>query len=217
MGSCRKHSHSIMKKRKKSVLKSKTDALDIVDGPRANGTRAGSAGIQKSPESTKIAEAAEQRVARWMSETFGTEDRALQDQLLCQATSAVSDFAGKEMATFDHVAAALRGIRPQDALEGMLATQMVAVHTLAMTCMQRAAWNDQSDLGIEVNLNRATKLLRTFAIQTEALNRYRGRGEQKMFVEHVHVHKGAQAVVGSVSQSGFGKNTKNRSSSDESE
>jgi hypothetical protein len=150
-----------------------------------------------------------------MTETFGTEDRALQDRLLCQATSAVSDFAGREMTTFDHVAAALRGIRPQDALEGMLATQMVAVHTLAMTCMQRATANDQPDLGVEVNLNRATKLMRTFVMQTEALYRYRGRGEQKMVVEHVHVHKGGQAIVGPVSQKDNRNNTKCGSRADE--
>jgi len=63
---------------------------------------------------------------------------------------------------------------------------------------------DKSDLGVEVNINRATKLMRTFANQTEALGRYRGKGEQKMTVEHVHVYKGGQAIVGQVSQ----KNTR---------
>jgi hypothetical protein len=48
------------------------------------------------------------------------------------------------------------------------------------------------------------KLLRTFAAQTEALQRYRGKGQQKVTVEHVHVHTGGQAIVGSVSQSGGG-------------
>jgi hypothetical protein len=152
-----------------------------------------------------------------MAVTFGTEDRALQDQLLCQAASAVSDFAGRELKTFDHLAAALHGIRPQDSLEGMLATQMVAVHTLAMTCMGRVAREEQSDLGVEVNLNRATKLMRTFGIQTEALGRYRGKGEQKMVVEHVHVHKGGQAIVGPVSQNSTRNNVKCGSSSNEGE
>lgn len=30
----------------------------------------------------------------------------------------------------------------------------------------------------------------------EALNRHRGKGQQKVAVEHVHVHAGGQAVVG---------------------
>jgi hypothetical protein len=39
-------------------------------------------------------------------------------------------------------------------------------------------------------------------MQMEALQRYRGKGEQKMVVEHVHVHQGGQAIVGSVHQGG---------------
>lgn len=169
--------------------------------------------MEQSPKSKEVSEAAKRMFAKWMTETFGTEDQALQGQLLLQAASAVSDCTGRELKTFDHVAAALRGIRPQDSLEGMLATQMVAVHNMAMTCMGRAALQDQSDLGVEVNLNRATKLMRTFVIQTEALGRYRGKGEQKMVVEHVQVHKGGQAIVGQVSQN----NTRNASSNDEAE
>jgi hypothetical protein len=140
------------------------------------------------------------RLAARLTETFGTADPALQDQLQSQAASAVTDFEGREIETYDHLSAALYGIRPKDSLEGMLATQMVAVHSLAMTCMGRAAWKDQPDVGIELYLNRATKLMRTFVIQTEALARYRGKGEQKMVVEHVHVHRGGQAIVGPVSQ-----------------
>ena len=61
------------------------------------------------------------------------------------------------------------------------------------------------------NGNLAVKLLRTFAAQTEALQRYRGKGQQKVTVEHVHVHTGGQAIVGSVSQSGGGRdNDQNR-------
>ena len=52
------------------------------------------------------------------------------------------------------------------------------------------------------NGNLAVKLLRTFVAQTEALQRYRGKGQQKVVVEHVHVHTGGQAIVGSVNQSG---------------
>ena len=47
-------------------------------------------------------------------------------------------------------------------------------------------------------------LIRTFAAQTEALQRYRGKGQQKVTVEHVHVHTGGQAIVGAVSQPGGG-------------
>ena len=36
----------------------------------------------------------------------------------------------------------------------------------------------------------------------EALNRHRGKGQQKVTVEHVHVHSGAQAIVGTVEGGG---------------
>jgi hypothetical protein len=55
------------------------------------------------------------------------------------------------------------------------------------------------------NGNLATKLLRTFTMQVEALQRYRGKGQQKVTVEHVHVHSGGQAIVGSVLPGGGGK------------
>jgi hypothetical protein len=51
--------------------------------------------------------------------------------------------------------------------------------------------------------------MRTFANQTEALGRYRGKGEQKMMVEHVHVYQGGQAIVGQVSQTNTQVDSKN--------
>ena len=52
------------------------------------------------------------------------------------------------------------------------------------------------------NGNLAVKLLRTYTMQMEALQRCRGKGEQKMTVEHVHVYQGGQAIVGAVHQGG---------------
>ena len=49
------------------------------------------------------------------------------------------------------------------------------------------------------NSAQANKLSRTYAaLLFEALNRHRGKGQQKVTVEHVHVHAGGQAVVGAV-------------------
>jgi hypothetical protein len=55
-------------------------------------------------------------------------------------------------------------------------------------------------------------LSRTFAMLLDALNRHRGKGAQKITVEHVHVHvhSSGQTIVGSVSQSGGGDNDENR-------
>jgi translation elongation factor EF-1alpha len=54
------------------------------------------------------------------------------------------------------------------------------------------------------HLNQAGKLSRTFAMLLDTLNRHRGKGQQKITVEHVHVHTGGQAVVGVVEAPGGG-------------
>jgi len=63
------------------------------------------------------------------------------------------------------------------------------------------------------NESEMTKLMRTFASLVESLSRYRGKGEQKMIIEHVHVHRGGQAIVGPVTQNNSG----NRGGGDEKE
>lgn len=94
--------------------------------------------------------------------------------------------------------AALIGIAPKDELEGMMAAQLVAAHNAAMECYRRAMIGEQSFEGRRENLTQANKLSRTYAALVEALNRHRGKGQQKVTVEHVHVHAGGQAVVGMV-------------------
>jgi hypothetical protein len=96
------------------------------------------------------------------------------------------------------VLGALVGIGPGDELEGMLATQMIAAHNAAMECYRRAMIRDQTFEGRRENLSQANKLSRTYTTLLEALNRHRGKGQQKVTVEHVNVHAGGQAVVGMV-------------------
>ena len=45
----------------------------------------------------------------------------------------------------------------------------------------------------------ATKLLRTYTTQLEAIAKIKRGGEQTVRVEHVHVYPGGQAIVGAVS------------------
>ena len=94
--------------------------------------------------------------------------------------------------------AALVSIGPRDELEGMLAAQLLAAHNAAMECYRRAMIGDQTFEGRRENLSQANKLSRTYAALLDALNRHRGKGQQKVTVEHVHVHQGGQAIVGTV-------------------
>ena len=99
---------------------------------------------------------------------------------------------------------ALIGIAPRDELEGMIAAQLVACHNASMECYRRAMIGEQTFEGRRENLSQANKLSRTYATLLEALNRHRGKGTQKVTVEHVHVHEGGQAIVGNVQSPGGG-------------
>jgi hypothetical protein len=94
---------------------------------------------------------------------------------------------------------AMMGIARRDELEGILAAQLIAAHNAAMECYRRAMLPEQTFEGRQQSLSQGGKLSRTSAALIEALNRHRGKGQQKVTVEHVHVHSGGQAVVGIVS------------------
>jgi hypothetical protein len=98
----------------------------------------------------------------------------------------------------DAAIAAMRGMKPRDELEGMLITQLIASHNAAMECYRRAMLAEQTFEGRRENLNQANKLSRTYAALTDALDRHRGKGQQRITVEHVNVHAGGQAIVGAV-------------------
>ncbi len=101
--------------------------------------------------------------------------------------------------------AMMEEIGPRDGLEGMLATQMVAVHNLSLECVKRAGLPDQTVEGVSDNINRVTKLMRTFTAQMEALQRHRNGGKQTISVQHVNVENGGQAIVGNI-KGGGGRN-----------
>jgi hypothetical protein len=100
--------------------------------------------------------------------------------------------------------ASVMGIQPKGELEGMLAAQLVASHNATTECYRRAALAASHQKAQEYHLNQANKLSRTFVSLLEALNKHRGKGQQKVTVEHVHVHQGGQAIVGHVEQPGGG-------------
>lgn len=100
--------------------------------------------------------------------------------------------------------AGLRGIAPKDELEGMMAAQLLAAHNAAMECYRRAMIGEQTFEGRRESLNQANKLSRTWTTLLDALNKHRGKGQQKVTVEHVHVHAGGQAVVGTIERPGGG-------------
>ena len=76
---------------------------------------------------------------------------------------------------------------------------MVATHAAALDLLGRALRAEYRHT-LQDSGNLAVKLLRTFTMQMEALNRHRGKAsKQTVTVEHVPVHAGGQAVFGAVS------------------
>jgi hypothetical protein len=125
---------------------------------------------------------------------------------MCLRIAAPSARCSRALATNGPCWSSSRSATGQSASTSCGAVQMVATHFVATRALRRLKGSDtipQQDS----NGNLAVKLLRTFAAQTEALQRYRGRGQQKVTVEHVHVHTGGQAIVGSVSQTGGGRDS----------
>ena len=92
-------------------------------------------------------------------------------------------------------------LEPRDAAEGMLCSQLVSTHALAMECVSRANYPGQTFEGRELNMRHAERLMRIFNQQIDTLNKHRGKGQQKVTVEHVTVNEGGQAVVGNVAAS----------------
>jgi hypothetical protein len=102
------------------------------------------------------------------------------------------------------VMVAMIAVKPKDELEGMLAAQMVAIHNVTMECLRRAIRPEQPFDEWRENLNQANKLTHSYATLIEALDRHRGKGQQHVTVEHVHVNQGGQAIVGAVTPRGGG-------------
>jgi len=132
----------------------------------------------------------------------GTEGAELQTELINQVCRSLWVLEGtSDAARSDLIlaaASALKGMKPNDEIEGMLASQMVATHSAAMECLRRAMLRDQTFAGRDQNLKHATKLLSIYTRQIETLNKHRGKGQQKMTIEYVNVEAGGQAVVGNV-------------------
>lgn len=147
-------------------------------------------------------EHSDQKIAECLvHEAFGVSNQDALDGLIKQLINFATIGKSPNEADVNSAFAMVEGIQPRDNIEAMLALQMVAVHNATMTFARRL--NHVDNIPQQDSAERAfNKLARTFASQVEALNRHRGKGQQKVTVEHVHVHEGGQAIVGNVSGGG---------------
>lgn len=138
-------------------------------------------------------------------DTFGATEPSFVDALVGDLVEAVHPNAVESLKAeqINRLVAAVHGIAPRDEIEAMLAVQMVATHKAAMDALRRLTSSGDIQQQ-DSNGGMATKLLRTYAAQLEALHRYRSKGQQRVVVEHVHVYPGGQAIVGTVETRGEG-------------
>ena len=104
-----------------------------------------------------------------MLEAFATGDTDLINHLLGQLAATVPYGERGGISNVNFVAAALHSIVPRDGLEVLLSIQMIGVHNLAMEFLKRAALKEQTEFGLDSNVNRATRFLQMFAKQMEVL------------------------------------------------
>lgn len=88
----------------------------------------------------------------------------------------------------------------------MLTIQMIAVNDAALLFLGDATRQRQYPAAADASALRATRLMRIFTEQLEAMQRLKGKAcQQRVTVEHVHVHEGGQAIVGAVTATGRGQ------------
>ena len=108
--------------------------------------------------------------------------------------------------TFENfVLATLQEMAPKDAQERLISVQMVCGHQVAMQCLENAATLGQSIDTKERYINMAMKLMRTFPVQMEAVNRHRGKIPNPLFVGNVNVNDGGTSHRRIGEPSGAGK------------
>lgn len=134
---------------------------------------------------------------------LGTTNYDFADGLISQLMNAGTQGQAYDDKGPNFMLSVIQGIGPKDEAESMLAAQMAAVHMATMTFARRLAHVD--NIAQQDSAERAfNKLARTFAVQMEALKRYRTGGEQRVTVQHVTVNEGGQAIVGAVSPAAGG-------------
>lgn len=135
-------------------------------------------------------------VLKGFLEAFGSYDIDVAYGLVNTLTKVLGNDEMQE-SDLDFATSFIRELEPQDPIESMLAIQMLGNHLISCTTLYRAGLKDQTFEGLSENVNRATKLSRTFIAQMEALKKYRNKGNQKITVEHININDGGKAVIGS--------------------
>lgn len=106
--------------------------------------------------------------------------------------------------SFDSRVGTLYNMDPNDAVEAHVVNQISMVNEAMIDAMRRLTVAESLELR-ETYSRMLNQLGRTSAALVQTLGSYRGRGEQRITVQHVNVNEGGQAIVGNIA-AGVGGN-----------
>jgi hypothetical protein len=125
------------------------------------------------------------------------------DEMLTQLDSALAPgpWDVLEPGTLNAAIAIIASVKPQTELEALLAVQIVATGFAGLEFLQRGQ-RHLEEAYIGVYGGYGTGLLRLQLELIQALDKHRRGHKQTVEVRHVHIHAGAQGVVGIINSSG---------------
>lgn len=130
-----------------------------------------------------------------ISKATGTLNENLGIHLILQLQNATPN--GMEITQIaEAVSAALVEMNPQDPIEGMMMTQLIALHNQMMEFMRRSLKESHYEQIIDLNINRFSKLNVRFLHTLEMLNKYRQRGNQSLHVGNLTINHDGKAIIG---------------------
>jgi hypothetical protein len=164
-------------------------------------------GSAEKQEQAAVLERLKQQIANTAAKILGIASPERAMHLVTQQAASVHGFEGDDndpLKRFEVAVNAIADFKPRDETERLLVTQMLSVHEDSMKCFRMAMHPEQCLEGFDTILKHAEKLVGIYTRQMEALDKHRGKGKQKITVEHVTVQAGGQAIVGDV-HAGQGK------------
>jgi hypothetical protein len=134
-----------------------------------------------------------------LKNALATESSAFVTATLYQLQSAARlPLDGTSETAVNAALAMIEAAAPQNEIEAALAVQMACTHTAAMAVLARIGGGQGNERRVAAMGSAASRLLRAYTAQVEALRRLRSGGQQSIRVEHVTVNNGGQAIVGNI-------------------
>ena len=132
--------------------------------------------------------------------SFGSLDPDFVFELLRQVANTPSNSRFSDEQGIKFMMSAIRGLKPRDQTEAMIAAQIAAVHSAMMTAANRLA-HAETLAEMDSAERAVNKLGRTFAALVETLKRCRNGGDHNVLVQHMSIAEGGQAIVGNLTRS----------------